>query len=401
MLRFSYKAKDLKGKYITGLVEARDLKEAAALLRDRNLFVIAINQEKGDPLHFFNFISNRVSFSDTVNITNQLSTMITAGLTLSESLAILRAQIKKPALLRVIIQIHDDVQGGKSFAASTDKFPSVFSPVYRSLIRAGEASGKLDTVLERLAENLEKSRDFRGKLKSAFVYPIIVVVGMLVVLFLMMTFVIPKLTGMYKDFGVDLPLPTKILTGLSSFFVNFWLFMIIGAVILVIALVRWKKTKSGARIWDKFLLSLPILGNIYQESTMVELTRTLSILVGAGIPILSALEIVEGAVNNTIYKDSLKDIENSVERGFPLGTPFSENPIYPPILGQMVSVGEQTGKLDESLLKLSRYFEKQSDLAIKVLTTAIEPLIMVVLGVGVGFIVLAVLMPIYSLTSMF
>lgn len=401
MQRYSYKAKDISGKYHRGLVEARNPSEAANLLKERNLFIIFLAEESPDFLKSLSASLSRISFNDIVNFTRQLATMVTAGLTLSESLSILKMQVSKPALAKIIFQIEEDVQGGKSFAAAIERYPKIFSPIYRSLVRAGEASGKLDEVLERLADNLEKSRDFRAKTKGAFIYPSIVVIGMVIVMFIMMTFVIPKLTSLYKDFGVQLPTPTRILVGISNFFANYWYVVIGGTVLIVYSFLRWKKTKVGERMWDKLLLNLPIMGNLMKESTLVEVTRTLSILVGAGIPILEALEISEGAVSNVWYKEALKDVEAKVEKGFPLGTPFAENPIFPPIMSQMVTVGEQTGKLDDALFKLSRYFEGESEVAIKALTTLIEPLIMVVLGLGVGFLVMAVLMPIYSLTSQF
>ncbi len=344
---------------------------------------------------------NRISFNDIVNLTRQLSTMITAGLTLSEALSILRMQVKNPSLVLVISQIQEDVQGGKSFSDSIEKYPQHFSPIYRALVRAGEASGKLDEVLERLSENLEKAREFRSKTRGAFIYPTIILVGMVIVMFIMMTFVVPRLTTIYQDFGVELPTPTVILIAISTFLSNFWYLVIGGIILLIVLFRRWKKTPVGQRVWDKFLLGLPILGNLIKEATLVEVTRTLSILVGAGIPILEAISISRGAVANVHYQDSLAEIEIKVEKGFSLGNLFSDNPLFPPILGMMVVVGEQTGKLDDSLFKLSRYFESETENAVKALTTLMEPLIMVILGVGVGFLVLAVLMPIYSLTSQF
>lgn len=402
MLRFSYKAKDQNGKYHSGIVEARDKKEAANLLREKGLFVINVSSSSGASFSSFSSFSfSRVSFNDIVNFTRQLATMITAGLTLSESLSILRLQVKNPSLLVAVTRIQEDVQGGKSFAESISKYPQYFSPIYRSLIQAGEASGKLDEVLSRLADNLEKSRDFRSKTRGAFIYPAVVLVGMLVVMFIMMTFVVPKLTTIYQDFGVELPTPTLILIAVSTFLASFW-YLVLGGVALGIFLFRkWKATAQGMRTWDSFLLSIPVIGSLIKQSTLVEVTRTMAILVGAGIPILEAITISEGAVSNVLYKDALKNIDRQVEKGFSLGTLFSDNPLFPPILGMMVTVGEHTGKLDESLFKLSRYFESETENAVKALTTLMEPLIMVILGLGVGFLVLAVLMPIYSLTSQF
>ena len=401
MLRFTYKAKDLKGKYITGLVESRDIKEAAGLLRDRNLFIIHLKVESSNVFKPLDNYFSRVTYNDIVAFTSQLATMVTAGLTLSESLSILVAQLKKPVLKKLVIQIQEDIQGGKTFASSIEKYPKTFSPVYISLVRAGEASGKLDDILQRLAENMEKTRSFNSKVKGAMVYPVLVIIVMICVAFAMMILVVPKLTAMYKDFDASLPLPTVILITVSDFFSKFW-YVIIGVVLLVIFLFsKWQKTKTGAQLRDKLILKIPIFGHLIMESTLVEVTRTLSILIAAGIPILEAIEIAEGAVENLSYKNAMKDIENAVEKGFPMAVPFNENPLFPPILGQMVSVGEQTGKLDETLLKMSKYFEEETNIALQTVLKAIEPMIIVVLGVGVLFLVMSIMLPIYDLTNQF
>jgi type IV pilus assembly protein PilC len=216
-----------------------------------------------------------------------------------------------------------------------------------------------------------------------------------------MTIVVPRLTSLYKEFNADLPLPTQILINTSNFFVNFWLIIFIIIIGVVTFLLKFRQTKLGKHFLANLALKLPVFGNLIKQSTLVEITRTLSMLIEGGVPILSALEIAQDATGNILYKEAFIDASKKVEKGFPLSEPVSNNSLFPPILGQMVAVGEQTGKMGDALYKLSRYFETEADSVVNSLTTMIEPLIMVVLGLGVGFLVMAVLLPIYSLTSKF
>ncbi len=402
MAFFKYKVRDQKGGFTSGMVEARSDKDAASLLRDQGLLVIELGPA-GAELSWASLTAplQRVSFGDIVTFTRQLSTMVTAGLTITESLSLLRSQTPNQAFAKVLDQILHDIEAGNNLASALEKHPDNFSRIYVSLVRAGEAGGMLDKVLARLADNLEKQREFNGKTKGAMVYPAMIVLGMVIVAFIMMTMVVPKLTGLYKDFGIQLPLATRILIATSDFFVAFWWLIIIAAVGAVIGFQAWKKTPVGIRILDTLVLRLPIWGNLKKEIILVEFTRTLGLLVGAGLPILEALNIVSDSLDNVVYRDGIKEAALKVEKGFPLGVPLAQNPNFPPILGQMTKVGEETGKLDESLLKLSHYFETESEQLVRGLTTAIEPLIMIVLGLGVGFLVLAVVMPIYQLTEAF
>ncbi len=402
MAFFKYKVRDPKGKFTEGMVEARSDKDAAVLLREQGFLIVELNPAGAEiSLTSLTAPLQRVSFGDIVNFTRQLSTMVTAGLTITEALSILRSQTPNQAFAKVLDEILHDIEAGNNLASALEKYPQHFSKIYVSLIRAGEAGGMLDKVLERLADNLEKQREFNGKTQGAMVYPAIIVVGMVIVVFIMMTMVVPKLTGLYKDFGIQLPLATRLLIAISDFFVAFWWLIILGSIGAVIGFQAWKKTPMGTRILDTLVLRFPIWGNLKKEMILVEFTRTLGLLVGAGLPILEALNIVSDSLDNVVYRDGIKDAAMKVEKGFPLGVPLAQNPNFPPILGQMTKVGEETGKLDESLLKLSHYFETESEQLVRGLTTAIEPLIMVVLGLGVGFLVLAVVMPIYQLTEAF
>lgn len=399
---FKYKARDKKGNASVGLVEARNEKEAADLLRKQELFIIdVVSAENRFSLFALNAFLTKVSFGDIVNLTRQLSTMVNAGLVLTEAINILRRQTPNHAMTELLDDVLKEIEAGKSLANALEKHPKYFSKIYVSLVRAGEAGGMLDKVLERLADNLEKEREFRGKIKSAMIYPTIIVIGMIAVVFLMMTVVVPKLLTMYKDFGMNLPLATRILITVSNLFVGYWWLMIISAIGLIFAFSVWKKTPFGKRILDSFALNIPVYGKLKKQIILVEFTRTLGMLVGAGLPILEALHIVSEAIDNVIYQEGIEEAAQKVEKGIPLAVPFSQNPNFPPILGQMVRTGEETGKLDEVLSKLSHYFEVESEQLVTGLTTAIEPIIMVVLGVGVAFLMMAIILPMYQMTNAF
>ena len=401
MPRFNYYVKDQIGTTQKGIVESVNIKQAVFLLHERGFFIIKITEATTSSLQIFFTKKTNISYNDVVNLTRQLATMITAGLTLVEALSILKQQLHKASLVQMVTQMEDEVRGGKTFAEVLEKYPRVFPPIYLALIKAGEASGKLDVIMERLADNLEKSRDFKNKIKGAMIYPSIVVTGMVAVSIIVMIVVVPRMTSLYKEFGVDLPLPTQILIVISNFMVNSWWFLLVVIVLSSLAFIRFKQTWFGEHVLAGALINMPIFGNLIRESTIVEVTRTLAILIDGGIPILTALQISRDATGNVLYQEAFIQASKKVEKGFPLSEPLAENKLFPPILSQMVSVGEQTGKLGESLLKLSKYFENEADNAVKSLTTMIEPLIMVVLGLGVGFLVMAVLLPIYSLTSKF
>jgi type II secretory pathway component PulF len=401
MAKYSYFVKDQQNKSQKGIVEAISTKHALNMLHDRGYFVIKLEEAKQEiSLKQLSKI-DKVGFNDIVNFTRQLSAMLTAGLTLVEALSILQQQITKPQTQKMVKQIEDDVLGGSSFTQALEKFENVFPPVYFALVRAGEASGKLDSILDRLADNLEKTRDFRNKLKGALLYPVIVVIGMVSVSIIIMTLVVPKLTSLYKEFDAKLPLPTLILISASEALVNYWYIFLILIILFIISYTKFKTTNIGKHILGKLSISIPIFGHLVKESTIVEMTRTLALLIDGGVPILTSLNISQEATNNILYKEAFMAASKRVEKGFKLSEPLIENKLFPPILGQMVAVGEQSGKLGDSLLRLSRYFEAETEIAVRSLTTIIEPLIMVILGIGVGFLVMAVLLPIYSLTSKF
>lgn len=395
---FSYTAKNQHGENVKGKVEAQNKSQAAGILMSRNLLVVNV-VPLGDSL-FISKILNKVKHEDLVNFTRQLSTMIDAGLPLATGLNILKEQ-NNPAMAEVVSSLLRDVESGSSFAKALEKQPDVFDRIFVQLVKAGELGGVLDKVLDKLAENLEKDKEFRAKTKGAMIYPAIVFIAMLVVGFVMMVFVIPKLTDMYSDFGAELPLPTLVLMSIANFMSKFWwlILMIVGGA--VASLRSWNKTQAGQRKIDEFLFKIPIIGDLRKKIILTSFSRTLSLLLSSGVPLLNGLIIVSESMDSILYREAMLGITKKVEKGVSLARAVAVFDLFPSILHQMMSVGEETGKIDEVLLKLSKYFEAESEQAVKNLTAAMEPLIMVVLGIGVGAMVIAIIMPIYSLTSQF
>lgn len=399
---FQYKARDSDGKLIAGLVDAPSQEAAIRLLHEKQMFVVGIQVSREQmSLAKFEQYFKRVTFSDIVNFTRQLSTMVTAGLSLPEALTILRTQTTNRVFSAVLVDIEHQIVSGGNLAGALAKYSQYFSATYIALVRAGEASGTLDQILARLSESLEAQREFRGKVSGAMIYPIIILIGMIGVIFVMMTVVMPKLTGLYKDFNLDLPWTTKLLMSVSNFFVYYWWLMIIGAVGAVWVFRKWRKTPFGELLVDKMLFKIPLFGELQKKIILVDFTRTLGMLVSSGIHILEGLQILKNSLGNVLFRNAISEISKKVEKGFPLGDSFAQFEVFPPIVSQMMKVGEETGKLDETLSKLSKYFQAESETLVKGLTTAIEPIIMVIMGVGVGFIVISVITPIYNLTSSF
>lgn len=399
--QFSYRVKNEEGKTLDGVLEASSLDHASKLLRGRGYLIIKVEEEKESEIKEIMRRFERVKVDDVVNFTRQLSTMVSAGLPLTESLSILRVQ-SPPAMSRVVSKVLEEVEGGKTLAIAMEEAgDGVFDDIYIALVKAGEAAGVLDEVLKRLAETMEKQRDFRSKTKGAMVYPMIIIIGMVIVAVIMMIFVVPRMTEMYKDFGAELPLPTQILIGASDFAVKFWylLLLIFGAIGYVF--LKWSKTEVGSVMIEETLMKMPVVGELRLKMVMTEFARTMSLLISAGISILDALRITSAAVGSKIIGAKMMMAASKVEKGQSLGLVLAELGEFPPIVPQMIAVGEQTGKMDEILDKLADYFEGESEQAVKNLTTAIEPMIMAVMGVGVGFLVMAVIMPIYNLTSQF
>ncbi|MCH7641613.1 type II secretion system F family protein [Patescibacteria group bacterium] len=401
MRRFKYKAKDKSGNLVTGEVDAASEQSAVKLIRQKELVVISLRPIRELPFNLGKKVGNRISTEDVNSFTRQLATMINAGLPLTESLLILRAQLTG-ASQKVVAQILADVEEGVPLSKAMSKHPKVFSKTYIALIKSGELGGVLDKVLARLADNLEKQQEFKGKVKGAMIYPMIIVIGLVAVAIIMLVFVIPRLTSLYDQFGADLPLPTQILIGISTFMTNYWPFVLVFFGVSVYGFKLYRATKKGRKNIDQLMLKIPLVGPLQQKILLTDFARTLSLMVGSGVSIIESLTISSEVVGNSVIADALSDSARKVEKGFPVAFAFSRHPeAFPYLLTQMIAVGEETGKMDEVLEKVSHVFEVESDQKLKAITAAIEPIILIVLGVGVAFLVISVILPIYNLTTQF
>lgn len=398
-MKLNYKAINKEGKVVKGVIEGRNPNEAVNYLRSHGFLPISVVEKKEDVLaRYFPFLKG-TSSSDLLFFTRQLASMLSSGLTLMQALNILKEQVQKPAMIEVLTGMVTDIEEGKSFSGAIAKHPQVFSPIYISLIKAAETSGLLDKVLLRIADNLEKQQKLKSTIKGALMYPAIVIIGMVAVMTIMMIFVVPQLTTLYQNLDITLPLSTQIVIGLSNFMITFWP-IIIGVVIFMVSFYsRWHKTETGKTIVDDLMLKLPVFGKLIRQMVLTEFCRTLGLLVGSGALIVEALKETADVAGNVLYRNAVLGIARRVEKGMSVGDAMQIYELFPPILVQMVKIGEETGKLDESLLKVSEYFEREVDQTVKTLTTALEPMIMVILGLGVAFLIISIITPIYNLTS--
>ncbi len=397
---FIYKARDFQGVDHRGSIDTVDPSRAARILSKKGLVVTSIVEKRTSSPMFERFF-NRVSFEELVIATRQLSTMIDAGLVLSEALDILVSQQTNPNFKKILETVSRDLKSGLDLASGLRKHPNVFPALYCSLVKAGEEAGNLDVILTEMANNLERDREFRSRVRGAMIYPIMILSMMVVVMGIMMFFVIPKLTSLYTQSDVDLPLPTKILIGTSDFFINYWWLVLTVLVLGVISFRKWVATPEGRFNFDTFLLKVPLVGRVIRGTALTNFTRTFGLLTTAGVPILDSITIVADVIGNTVYRKALLETRMGVERGLTMSAQLQMVGVFPNIISQMYRVGEETGKMDKVSFKLADYFESEADHLVKNLTVIIEPLILVLLGVGVAFLVLSIILPIYKLTTSF
>lgn len=396
-MEFRYVAIQKNGEKEKGIIEANTQKDVVDFLRTKSLTPISVAPIKS--INTSLKMLQKVKNSDIVLFTRQLSSMILTGLTLLESLTILKKQSPNPAMRTVIDDLIASVSEGTSFSQALARHKDCFSEVYIALVQAAETSGLLDKVLARLAENLERSEDLRKQIRSALFYPMIILIGMVGVITVMNIFVIPQLGSLYESLNLELPLSTQIVLTMSKLFTTFFPVVIIAGIAGLFMFQRFRKTENGMRMVDTIKLRTPVLGKIIELAIVDEVARTLSLLITSGSSIIESLNITAKVAGNYYYRDAINKSSVLVEKGIPLSTAFDNQNVFEPIVIQMIKVGESTGKMDESLLKLSEYFERDMRLKIKTLTTSIEPILIVVLGVSVGFLIFSVITPIYSLIT--
>lgn len=396
-MQFSYVAVDTSNGRQKGIVEANTQKEVVEYLRAKKLVPISVKEISSVSQGIKLF--SKVRHSELVIFTRQLASMLTTGLTLLEALDILKQESNRPEMAKLIDHLVASISEGESFSNALSKHRDVFSNVYIALVKAAETSGMLDRILARLADNLEQQEDLRKKVQSAMIYPAIVMVGVISVIIIMNVFIIPSLGSMYTSMGLQLPWTTQVILAISSFVKNFFPLVIIAIIVIVFIYRRFQKTEKGRELIDGLKLKIPVIGTILRLSILDEISRTLAILIASGSSILETLNITSQVADNVKYHNAIQNSITFVQQGIALSTALNNQNIFPPIFIQMVRVGESTGRIDEGLLKVSEYFERDLNLKIKNFTTAIEPIIIIVLGLCVAFLIISVITPIYSLIT--
>ena len=400
MKKFKYSARDAKGQPVTGEVEAKDPQAVADMLHDRGLLVVSVKEATGFSLERLNEINiGGVPMKEKVVFMRQMATMVGAGLPLSRSLEIMTQQVANPQFKKVLKNVLDSVQSGKTLADSFRAEEEVFDNITVNLIEAGEESGNLDIVLEKLATELEEKDDLAGKIKSAMIYPAIILVIIAAVILLMMFVLVPAMADIYDDFDAELPFITTALMSMSDFVINYWWALLVGALVLFIGGKFYLDSPGGKRTFDKLVLKIPVVGDIVAKMQISQFTRILSLLLGSGLSIIKAIELTADSLSNSMFRETLMEAKNEVEKGGPLAIPIARSEYYPLLVSSMVAVGEETGEMDTVLAKVAEYYKNEVDTATENLSTILEPVFLVVMGVAIGFIALGVYMPMFQLSA--
>ncbi len=402
---YSYRARNRNGELVTGRLEAPDVSTLEESLDRMGLIPIKVTSHRTgldislSGIERFLKLGRRITDQDLILFSRQLATLFAAGVPLTKALSALEHQMENPEFVKVIRGVREDIEGGGNFASAIGRHSQVFPELYVSMIEAGEAGGILDIVLDRLAYMLEKNAENRAKVKSATLYPKIVIGAIIIAVVILMNFVVPKFAKLYASFKVPLPLPTRILIALSNAFVNYW-YLLAGGIVGVILLVRFYiSTERGRYHWDRLMLKVPIFGPLRLKAILSRFARVLGSLYRSGLPMLQSLDIVSRAVENRVISMAVKMIEDDVRAGKDLSESMEKTHAFPPMVIQMVNVGEETGNLDDMLEKVAQYYDQEVDSTIRNLTTILEPILLTIIFGMVLFLALAIFLPMWDLLT--
>lgn len=404
MPTYAYIAKDAQGKPTKGTTDAENEKILVKRLREQGYWVTSVTKQKaaaepGVKKKKKQLFGGKVKLQHLCIFCRQFATMINAGVSLIRCLSVLEVQTNSPKLKEIIRDVQTQVESGSTLSKSLSKYPLIFSNLFIGLVRAGEVGGVLDESLDRLATFLEKDMELRRKVKSAMTYPTLVMVAAIGIVTFLVTFILPKFMKIFQDFGVTLPAPTAFLMALSHFMTSKWYLMIGGIMLFRIAFAKYTRTKTGKRQWDWCKLKMPIFGGLNHKIAVARFSRTLGTLMSSGVPILQALETVAGAIDNDILSAAVLDARTAIREGERIGDPLERSGMFPPMVVQMISIGEETGALDQMLEKIAEFYESEVEAQLEGLAAALEPLMIVFLGGVVGFIVVAMFLPLISIIS--
>ena len=384
----------------SAVLEAENRNLVVQKLLAQGLFVLSVEEVKESKQLEFSLPFASVKTKDLVVFTRQLSTMLAAGLSILRAFSILGQQTDSKPLKTAILQIREDIESGTALWEAMNKHPKIFSGVYISMIRAGELGGVLDTVLERLGDHLERDAEINSKVKAASIYPTIITIFAVIMVFGIITFVMPSFTSMFTSAGVELPGPTRVLLGVGLFMKKYILLVILAIGVIIFLLKRWGNTKPGRIFYDNLFLRMPVLGTTISRIVVSRFARTMGTLVKSGIPVLQALEVVEDVVGNAVIAKAINKARKSIKEGDTITGPLEATGVFEPMVTQMIAVGEETGSLDEMLTRMSDYYDREVMYSIEALMSMIEPLMIVVVALMVGGVVIATLLPVFDMVKL-
>lgn len=397
---FSYKVRDSRGRDLDGAVEAADAAQATEVLRERGYQVLSVTQREETSIGNIRFtFLQRVKVEDIVIFSRQLSVMVGASISIVRSLRTAARQTVSQKLRGIVLDIANEVEGGVRLSDAFAKYPHIFGTFYVNMLRSGETSGKLDDVLHYLADQQEKDLDLRRRVKGAMTYPLFVLIMLFIVGTVMMVFVVPKLTAVLRESGAELPVTTRTLIAVSDFFVKYWYVVIGGVLGAVFGTRAVYRTPAGKRFFDALILHLPVFGPLFRKIYITRITHSLSTLIEGGVDMVTSLKVVAGVVGNETYREGLVKTVQEVSAGNTMAAVLKGRKEFPDMVTQMISIGEETGKLQQILSRLTDFYTREVNASVATLSTAIEPIIMLVMGVAVGGLVSAIILPMYSLAQ--
>ena len=399
MATFKYTAKDVNARSVTGKITAENQKAVIEELRKRNLTVINIMQVKDSSISKMSFSRKKVRPDDLVIFSRQLSTMVDAGIPILQCLDALQEQITHPYFHNVIVSVRDDIQLGSSLSASFSKHPRAFDTLYINMVKVGETGGVLSQILDRVATYLEKTLKLKRKVQAAMIYPAVVVTMAVIITIVLLVKVVPTFASIYDSFGQELPGMTQMLIGMSEFLQHSIHWLILGIIAAGFMLGRLYRTDKGRLIIDRFLLSMPLFGDLIRKVSISRFSRTLATLLQTGVPILESLDIVGKSSGNRVIESVVENVKINVREGESIATPLTKSGVFPPMVTRMIAIGEKSGQLEKMLAKIAEFYDDQVDTLVAGLTSIIEPLIIGLLGIVVGFIVISLFLPIINITQ--
>ncbi|WP_448384656.1 type II secretion system F family protein [Desulfosoma sp.] len=399
MPKFVWKGINRKGQKVQGEIEALSITIARQMLERQGLSLKSLKPKPKDLLEYIPALQEKVKEKDLVLFTRQFSTMIDAGLPIIQCLEILQDQTENKAFRKVLRVLKKDVEEGATFSEALRKHPKVFDQLFVNLVATGEAGGILDVTLTRLAAYLEKVASLKKKVRGAMTYPAIVVAIAVIVIALILIYVIPVFAGLFKDAGVSLPAMTVVVMTISDFTKNYFHWILLGLILVGILFGRFRTTRRGRDMTDRIFLRIPVFGTLLKKVALARVTRTLGTMLSSGVPILESMELVAATAGNTVVEKAVRDVQQAVSQGKTLAEPLQQSGVFPPMVVHMVSVGEATGALDSMLSKVADFYDEEVDATVEALTSLLEPMLIVFLGVTIGGLLVAMYMPIFQLAD--